>query len=104
MHYRLPEYFFKEVESNPGALFKWRLCSVWKFYDLLCKDTPGYRYKPKYGDQKSGTISADVLKVATIRDNGKTPVGNRLQLASSAAEISKPVVETIIRAPTGPSN
>jgi hypothetical protein len=82
MHYRSPEYFLKEVETNPGALFKWRVCSVWDFYDLLCKDTPGYRRKPKYGDQKSGTISADMPKATTIRDNGKTPVSNRLQVAS----------------------
>ncbi len=101
MQYRSPKYFFKEVEWNTGALFMWRVCSVWEFYDLLCKDTPGYRRKPKYGDQKSGTISADIPKGTTIRDNGKTPVGNRLQVASSAAEISKPVVSTIIKTSSG---
>jgi hypothetical protein len=28
MHYTPPAYFFKEVEANLGALFKYRLCSV----------------------------------------------------------------------------
>jgi hypothetical protein len=99
MHYKSPAFFFKEVESNLGALFKYRLCSVWEFYDLLCKDTPGYRFKPNYGDQRLGASSAGgVPKVATI----SKPVQNSQPMASAAAEISEPVVKTIIRAPSGP--
>jgi hypothetical protein len=98
MRYKSPAYFSKEVETKLGALFKYRLCSVWDFYDLLCKDTPGYRVKRNYGDQRLGASSAGVPKVATII----TPVHNRQPLASSAVEISKSVVETIIRSPPGP--
>jgi hypothetical protein len=100
MHYKSPAYSFKEVESNLGALFKYRLGSVWEFYDLLCKDTSGYRVEPNYGDHRLGASSADVPKAATI----SKPVHNRQPLASGAAEISKPVVQTIIRTPSGPSS
>jgi hypothetical protein len=104
MRYKSPDKFFKEVESNLGALFKYRLSSVWEFYDLLCKDTPGFRRKPNYNDQKLGASGTDVPIAAAIRNNDKTPMDKRQQTAAEmhVATISKPVVQTTIRAPSGP--
>jgi hypothetical protein len=81
LHYTSPAHFFREVETNLGALFKFRLCSVWEFYALLCQDTPGFRPSPHHYERR-----------------GVQP------LASKAAEISKPVVQTIIRAPSASSS
>jgi hypothetical protein len=60
---------------------------------------PGYRVKPNYGDQRLGANSAGASKKATI----SKPVQERRPLASTAAEIIKPVVQTIIRAPSASS-
>jgi hypothetical protein len=85
MHYTPPAYFFKEVETNLGALFKYRLCSVWEFYALLCKDTPGFRPLPHYNERREGASSPGAPK-------------------NAAADISKPAVQTIIRAPSASSS
>ena len=76
LHYTSPAHFFEEVEKNLGALFKFRLCSVWEFYALLCQDTPGFR---------------------PLQHHERREVQ---PLAIKAAEIRKPVVQTIIRAPS----
>jgi hypothetical protein len=86
MHYKSPAYFFKEVEANLGALFKYRLCSVWEFYALLCGDTPGFRPMPRYNDRRLGASSAGAPEDAT----SSKPVREGQPLASMAAEISNP--------------
>jgi hypothetical protein len=94
--YIAPAHFFKEVEANLGALFKYRLCSVWEFYVLLCEDIPGFRPRPKHNDRRLGASIAVASKEATI----SKPVPEGQPLASMSAEIRKPVVQTIIRTPS----
>ncbi len=80
MHYTLPAHFFKEVETNLGALFKYRVCSVWEFYALLCKDTPGFRPTPHYNERREGSSSPGAPKKAPI----SKPVREGQPLASMA--------------------
>jgi hypothetical protein len=76
------------------------VCSVWDFYDYLSRDTPGYvdnRKDRRNTSQGKSIRTANAAINPYPRDNGKTPVDNWLQVASSSA---RPVVETPISAST----